>query len=85
MGDNKWMAGAAGWISTNDILPDEKTPVWVCNKSKPKSLTTALVVWEDGGWLWYVQTYGDILDADSYECDDDYEFSHWQPFPEVLT
>ena len=82
---------AQKWTATKDQWPPEETPVLVISEPWPEQISTALIVWEDAGehgagYLWYVHDgLGGINDSSNYECDDEYQFSHWMPIPKPPT
>jgi hypothetical protein len=71
------------WISVEDTLPDEGVPVMVFGPDE--YITCALITWEEAGmmagWCWSQLNGWDLSDPGSYEFDDDYEYTHWQPIP----
>ena len=81
------LAEADKWIPVSERLPDEFVPVLVVGKSGDSQyVTSALVTWEwddtGAGWCWNQHHMGWLSDMDSYQFDDDYEYTHWMPLPE---
>lgn len=73
------------WISVEDKLPEEQQTVWAYD-NKTKFITLACLMYYDG-WLWTVSN-GMIYVEDGKiisecELDDDYDFTHWMPLPEL--
>ena len=70
------------WIPTDERLPDYDVPVLVVSKIWPDQITSAMRIDEGDGWLWaQVTWHGALSDVNSYEADDDYQYSHWMPLP----
>jgi len=71
------------WISVEDRLPEDDVPVLVTSKWWPDQISAAMITRDVGGWAWTVAKgyFMTLNDIDSYEFDDGYEFSHWQPLP----
>lgn len=75
------------WISVEDKLPPEDTPVMVVGlvHGLPLYVTTAMLTYSGDGWMWaqLVSPYNsDLHDPSNYEYDDDYQYTHWLPLPE---
>ena len=72
------------WISVEDRLPDNDTPVLVITAINPNRIFAAMRYEDSDGWLWgQIHGYNCCLNnPDDYEFDDDYEYTHWQPLPE---
>ena len=73
------------WICVKDKLPEELQTVWAYN-NETKFVALAFLTYYDG-WLWAVSN-GTIYSEDGkiiIECelDDDYDFTHWMPLPEL--
>jgi len=73
-----------GWVSVAKKMPPYDIPVFVISENYPDQLGAAVLRWESEGWYWeeYNGIGMDFRDPANYECDDDYNFTHWQPLPE---
>lgn len=74
------------WVDVNDRLPEEGETVWVYN-TKLNFVTLASLQYYDVSWFWTVSN-GTIFAEDAKivsecELDDEYEFTHWHPLPEL--
>jgi len=75
------------WISVKDRLPEYNETVWACNEKDGYVNLACIVNPDNDGWLWAV-TNGIIYSEDGKivsecELDDDYDFTHWMPLPEI--
>lgn len=79
----------SSWISVEDYMPDEATPVLVRGVTNGEPyVSVSMVTWEEAdeeaGWCWNqldMPYMPDLHDASNYIFDDDYTFTHWQPLP----
>lgn len=74
-----------GWISLKEKHPEENQTVWACNINTGY-VALCCLVYEDG-WLW-AKSNGLIYSENGKivsecETDDDYDFTHWIPLPEL--
>jgi len=71
------------WVPVSERLPPIDTPVLVVGAAWRDQITCAMRYEDDDGWLWGQLTgYNATLNrADSYEFDDEYEYTHWMPLP----
>jgi hypothetical protein len=67
-----------GWISVDDRLPDFEVPVLGVIG---ESIYPVCRYDDSDGWLWGCLHIGALDDVMSYECDDDYQVTHWMPLP----
>jgi len=73
------------WIDVNVVLPEDGQTVWACN-DKTGFVALACLVYDES-WLWAVSN-GNIYSENGKiisecELDDDYDFTHWHPLPEL--
>lgn len=81
------MKSEANWICIDGFpchnnLPVLDQKVFVTNESKDV-LTAAVRRFESDGWHWEQYSGGDLLDDESYEYEDDYNYFYWIPFPRM--
>jgi hypothetical protein len=67
-----------GWISVEDRLPELDVPVLAFYHG---GIGAVFRGEGDDGWLLSAHHMGLLDDLDSYECDDNYEVTHWMPLP----
>jgi hypothetical protein len=73
------------WIFLGDKSPNELETVWAYN-NETGFVALACMVYNEG-WLWSISN-GNIYSEDGKivsecELDDDYDFTHWMPLPEL--
>ena len=89
--EEAWQAGfAAGraeaskdaWISVEERLPELEAVVLGVSHGGTLGVYSRV---DDGeGWLWYRQTWQwNLADASGFDCDDDYQLTHWMPLPKA--
>lgn len=73
---------AHGWISVNDRMPDENTPVlvtWIGINGEVHSDAVAAIIY--GQWYWWEISVEDSLEFDA-KCTF-VQITHWMPIPEM--
>ena len=73
------------WISVEDRWPDLDIPVLVVHAGDPDFLITAVRTVIDESWYWSQLAWGNFREDCNYECDDEYDYSHWMSLPSPPT